>query len=260
MSTLPFYVALHPEKPLTPKRSGQDVSSLTQGSRNSVSQGESCNFCVSELPQLEENGRSWVEIYQLSAYHWLRAVSRALTLSQFHFILWKSQVYSWGWNKARSCRCAHKLPAGRKRMSSASICYDIPVSSYSPVVCSGHQAHTGKSLDFSTCVHFQKDGTWVGRKAVLVSTFYSSPSYLKLSLPDAGLIIFSCSLFFFLCFLSMKMATQGHKPEIFIDYSLTPISKPLPCLPEPLPSSLDFFHSAVFQVYDLFKWEYDATQ
>lgn len=100
--------------------------------------------------------------YQRSAYHWLRAASRTLTLSQFHLILCKSQIYSWGWNKAGICRYSHKLPAGREWMSSASICYDTPVSSYSPGICSGPRTHTGKSLGFSTDTHLQKDGTLVG--------------------------------------------------------------------------------------------------
>lgn len=144
-------------------------------------------------------------------------------------------------------------------MSSASNYYDIPVSSSCPGVCSGYQNRRGKSLDFSHCVHFQKHGTLAGSKAVLVSAF-SSPvlSQTRPARHKTHDLLLQAVLL--PVFLICEVGHSGLKPEIFLDYSLTPISNPSPCLSEPLPTSLDFFQSAVLQVYYLFKWECDATK
>lgn len=69
MSSLPFQVhmvlematVLHPKKPLTPKRCGQDVSSLIQSSRNAIVQGNSgrlysLSFIVISFLKGEEAG------------------------------------------------------------------------------------------------------------------------------------------------------------------------------------------------------------
>lgn len=152
MSTLPFWMHMDlelaaqpfPQMSLLPKGRGQDVSSLTQGSRNSISLGNSGRLysCASEWPQVKDE-EAGLLTSQFPVCHWLRATARALVLWQFQLILCGGQVYSWGQNEAGSCRCSQKLSSGGEWTSRASICHNNPVSSYSPAACSGHQIHKG---------------------------------------------------------------------------------------------------------------------
>lgn len=140
---------------LLPKRPGQEVSSLTQGSRNSIPLGNSGRLCSLGLRAIPaERRRSWIAGLPASRPSLVEAYGEGVhALAIPAYPVWRPSPLLRP-EEAGSCRCSQKLPSGGERTSRASTCHDNPGSSYSPAVCSGHQTHKGDwSLDCSTCTY-----------------------------------------------------------------------------------------------------------